>query len=141
MEAVQGLDSMLLATMRLVDRHSFGSDASPKRYIPEWEYEALRIQFEQMEDRFTLAQAELRAIWAALSKKHCDTIDALPEATKAALIAPDSAYSMGFSVADVELGETYKHFPGVLGHKTPHRHRGHFRMPPYSICNFDDTLF
>lgn len=119
MEAVQGLDSMLLATMRLVDRHSFGSDASPKRYITEGEYEALRVQFEQMEDRFTLAQAELRATWAALTRKHGDTIESLPEATKAALIAPDSAYSMSFSVIDVELDETYKQFlTGIHGINT-----------------------
>lgn len=109
-EAVQELDSMLLSVMRLVDRYSFGSDVSPKRYIPESAYEALRVQFEQIEDRFTMALAELRASWAALIKKHGDVIGNLPEATKSALAAPDSAYSIGFEVIEVELGETYKQF-------------------------------
>lgn len=119
-EAVQDLDSMLLSAMRLVDRHSYGSDASPKRYIPEAEYEALRIQFELIEDRFLVAQSELRVRWTALTTKHADAISNLTEATKSALVAPDSAYSMGFSVVEVELDDTYKQFlTGIHGDNKP----------------------
>jgi hypothetical protein len=115
-EAIQDLDSILLSAARLVDRYSFGLDASLRRFIPEVAYEELRGEFELMEDRLSMAQAELRVRWAALTTEHADVICQLPDATKGALQSPNSAYSMGFSLTDAELDDTYKQFlAGIHG--------------------------
>jgi hypothetical protein len=109
-EAIREMDHIVLETMKLVDRFSYGLESSEKRYIPEAAYEVFRGEFELAEERFVVTQNGLKARWTPMLASNKEAIDKLPAKTKAQLANPEVAYSIKYSVFEVMLEETFKQF-------------------------------
>ncbi|MCX7166615.1 MAG: hypothetical protein NTV11_10120 [Rhodocyclales bacterium] len=109
-EAIREMDHIVLETMKLVDRFSYGIESSEKRYIPEAAYEVFRGEFELAEERFVVTQHGLKTRWTPMLASNKEAIDNLPAKAKAQLANPEVAYSMKYSVSEVMLEETFKQF-------------------------------
>jgi hypothetical protein len=109
-EAIREMDHIVLETMKLVDRFSYGIESSEKRYIPEATYEIFRGQFELADDHFIAAQHGLKTRWASILASHKEVINKLPAKIQSQLAKPVVAYSMKYSVSEVVLEETFKQF-------------------------------
>lgn len=109
-EAIAPMDQMLVEFVKLVDRFSYGLESSDTRYIPEAAYELFRTKFEIMEDEFELARRGLETRWKSLMATHESQIKELPSDIQARFWDPEAAYTMKFSVTEVELEETLKQY-------------------------------
>jgi hypothetical protein len=109
-EAIREMDRILLDSMKLVDRYSYGWESSQKRYIRHSVYETFRGEFEQAEDGLLVARHGLAARWASILSSHQQTIASLPTDILRALEHPEVDYTMSYSVTDVELNDNLKQF-------------------------------
>jgi hypothetical protein len=109
-EAIRDMDRLLLDSIKLVDRYSYGVESSPTRYIRESMYEVLRGEFERAEDQFLVAQAGLAARWSSILSQQQSLIESLPESMRNCLNHPEGAYAMSYTVTEVALDDNLKQF-------------------------------
>jgi hypothetical protein len=109
-EAIAEMDRILLDSMKLVDRYSYGWESSKKRYIRHSLYEIFRGEFERAEDGFLIARHGLAARWSSVLSEHQREIAGFPAILKKRMRHPDSNYAMSYTIAEIELDKNMQQF-------------------------------
>ena len=109
-DAIQGMDAVLAATSCRLERFAHGFPHETERYVPFHLLEPMKAEFERLEDRLMVSQAETKARWKILLKQYQSEISQLPTEIQAELQSPAECYEMRWRAKEVSLPETTKQF-------------------------------